>query len=131
MPKPISNDKRKAIVKYMEEGESKTKIASLLGIDVQTVTRVWEKYQSTGDYTPRQKKSGRKPKISEEQMQEVFEKIKEQPTITLAALIETLNLPIKKSALSTRLINAGFILKKATASEDGTTKRRYRGRRNI
>jgi len=52
MAKPISSDKREAIVKHMQAGESKKDIAKWLLIHIRTVTRVWNKYNTTGSYEP-------------------------------------------------------------------------------
>lgn len=112
MPRPISNEKREAIIKYMKEGKSKTEIAKWLSIDYKTVMRVWKTYQETGTYTPRVGKTGRKPLVSEAQMEQVFEKIKEQPNITLKELIEMFELGVSQAALSKRLTQAGWTFEK-------------------
>ena len=108
MAKPISNDKREAIVKHMQAGESKEDIAKWLLIHIRTVTRVWNKYNATGSYEPSPHKRGRKPLVTNETMDAVVAKIKEVPDITLFKLIDEFDLPISESALCRRLINLGL-----------------------
>jgi transposase len=119
MANPISNEKRADIIKHMEAGAEKKKVAEWLFIHERTVSRVWKKYQATGNYEPEAKKSGRKPLLTEEQMNEVFEKIKEQPDITLQELIDEFILPLSQSALSRRIRKAGLTFKKRHSMQMG------------
>ena len=112
MAKPISNDKREAIVKHMQAGESKEDIAKWLLIHIRTITRVWNKYNTTGSYEPNPHKRGRKPLVTSETMDDVVSKIKEVPDITLLELIDEFDLPISESALCRRLIKLGLPFKK-------------------
>jgi len=121
MAKPLSNDVRKIIIKHKESGKSHQEVANMLLISLNAVYTIWRKYKETGSYEPCPQNGGRKPKVSDEQMEEVFKKVKEQPDITLEELIEELELPIKKSALSLRLIKAGYTFKKNTTSRSTTT----------
>ena len=112
MAKRLSNEIRKLIVKHRESGKTLEEISEMLLVSKNAVHSIWNKYLEVGSYEPRPRNSGRKPKVTEEQMQEVFEKVKMQPDITLEELIEELKLPIKKSSLLTRLIKAGYTFKK-------------------
>jgi len=112
MAKAISSEKRAAIVKHMQSGEDKKDIAKWLLVHVRTVTRVWNKYQSTGSYEATPANSGRKPLVSEETMEQVVSKIKEIPDTTLQELIDEFDLGISQSALCKRLIRLGLTFKK-------------------
>ena len=112
MAKPISNEKRADIVQHMQAGESKENIAKWLFVCVRTVTRVWNKFKSSGSYEPEPLNCGRKPLVSAETMDKVQKKIKEQPDITLLELIEEFDLKISESALCKRLIALGLTYKK-------------------
>jgi transposase len=103
MARAISNEKRADIIRHMQAGESKENISKWLFICVRTVTRVWNKYTSSGSYKPEPQNSGRKPLVSEEDMEKIVAKIKEVPDMTLLELIEEFNLPISESALCRRL----------------------------
>jgi transposase len=120
----IPNEIRALIVKHMEDGKEKKDIANWLSVCVRTVTRVWRKYQATGDYKSSPNKGGRKPRVTETEMQHVVAKIEEQPDITLLELIETFNLNISQSALCRRLIKLDLTFKKRLSipkGKSGTT----------
>jgi transposase len=112
MAKPISNDKRAAIVKHMQVGENKENIAKWLFVCVRTVTRVWDKFNATGNYEAAPQNSGRKPAVTPETMEKVVLKIKEMPDMTLLELINEFDLPLSQSALCRRLIKLGLTFKK-------------------
>lgn len=112
MAKPTSIEKRLLVVEHMKNNKTAKEIAEWLQLDINTVKRIWAKYEATGDCSPNPQNSGRKPKVTDEQMQEVFKKIEQSPDVTLEELISELGLPIKKSSLSERIINAGYRFKK-------------------
>jgi transposase len=116
---PISVEKRAEIIKHMQAGKSKKDIAEWLFICVRTVTRVWNKFVSVGSYEPQPRNSGRKALVSEAEIKQVTEKIKEEPDITLLELIEEFNLKISQSALSRRLKKLGFTYKKRRSIQMG------------
>lgn len=123
MAQPISNEKRAAIVKHMQAGESKENIAKWLFVCKRTVTRVWNKYTEAGSYEAAPRNSGRKPLVSEETMNLVVLKIKEIPDITLVELINEFNLPITESALCKRLIKVGLTYKKRRSIQNRSSEK--------
>jgi len=112
LAKPISNDKREAIIKHKQAGESEANISKWLLIHPITVQRVWKKYVETGNYEPSPLNNGRKPKVSKETMDKVVLKIQEMPDMTLQELIDEFNLGISQAALCKRLIKLGLSFKK-------------------
>ncbi|MDR0372165.1 MAG: IS630 transposase-related protein [Nitrososphaerota archaeon] len=79
---------------------------------VRTVERVWSKYLKAGHYKPEPLNCGRKPKITQQTMDNILTKIKQQPDITLRELIEEFNLPLSQAALCKRLKKHGLTFKK-------------------
>ena len=112
MAKPISNDKREAIIKHKQAGESESNICKWLFIHPRTVQRVWKKYKETGSYEPNPLNNGRKPMVSKETMDKVVLKIQEEPDMTLQELIDEFDLGISQAALCKRLIKLGLSFKK-------------------
>jgi len=110
--KPISNDKRAAIVKHMQDGKNTKDIAKWLLISIRTVERIWRKYKKQGHYQPEPQNCGRKPLVNKTTMDKVVEKIRKQPDITLQELIDEYKLPISQSALCRRLRKLGLTFKK-------------------
>jgi transposase len=112
MPKPISNEKRADIIRHIQAGERKEDIAKWLLITLRTVNRVLKRYNETGSYLALPNAGGQKPLITEEAMNQVAQKVKEVPDMTLLELIDEFNLPFSESALSRRLTRLGFTYKK-------------------
>lgn len=109
--KPISNDKRELLISAKKRGEKEEDIARWLEISVRSVSRIWKLYQETESIQPK-KQPGKKPTLDSTGIDEIRKAVKLQPDITLEELIETLNLPIKKSRLSVILIGLGLSIKK-------------------
>jgi transposase len=99
MPKPLSYDLRKRIIDSKKRGDTEDKIASEKEVSKSTVTKLWSLYQSTGSYAPRSAIRGRKPRLSENQLEQVRQAIVECPDITLQELIDKFSLPVCVSAL--------------------------------
>jgi transposase len=109
---PISDRERESIVFHKRNGEKNTDIAKWLRVSVSCITRIWHRYTTLGIYTPKPQNSGRKPLVTQEQMNMVLSKIKDKPDITLSDLIDDMSLGISASALCRRLSSLGLTLKK-------------------
>ena len=112
LAKPISNDKREAIIKHKQAGESEENIAKWLFVCMRTVQRIWIKYNETGSYEPRPLNNGRPPLVSTETMDKVIAKIQEAPDMTLRELIDEFDLGISEAALCKRFKKINLTLKK-------------------
>jgi transposase len=109
--KPIGKEKRDLIITAKKRGEKEKDISLWLKISVRSISRIWKLYQETKSVQPK-KYLGRKSSIDESMLDQIRQTVKLQPDITLEELIETLNLPIKKSQLSVILIKIGLPFKK-------------------
>jgi transposase len=99
MPQPLSNDLRRRIIEAKLRGDTEDKIAAEKEVSKSTITKLWALYRETGSYEARPNPSGRKPALSTNQLNQITQKIDEQPDITLQELIDALNLPVCVSAL--------------------------------
>jgi len=113
MPKPLSDDLRKRIIDAKLRGDTEDKIAFEKEVNKSTVTKLWSKYRSTGSYSPRFHRRGRKPMLFDYQLEQIRQKIFSCPDITLQELIDEFSLPVCVSALSrTVRFKLGFRFKK-------------------
>jgi len=113
MPRPLSMDLRKRIIEAKLRGDTEDKIAAEKEVNKSTVTKLWALYRKTGSYDIRPSLSGRKPMLSEKQLEQIAKRINEQPDITLQGLIDEFNLPVCVSALCRTVNNKlGFCYKK-------------------
>ena len=116
MPRPISNEVRKLIVRAKSNGYSVKEIIEIFDVKKTAVYDLFKKIDETGSYEPRPNAGGRKPALSAAQLNSITKKINEQPDITLQELIDELKLPVCVSALC-RTVNSklGFCFKKNVA----------------
>ena len=113
MPSPLSNDLRKRILEAKLRGDTEDKIALEKAVNKSTVTKLWALYRETGSYEPRPNLGRRKPALSLQQLEQITNRINEQPDITLQELIDELRLPVCISALCRTINNKlGFRFKK-------------------
>lgn len=109
--KAVSNSDRMKIIKHKNNGETEEKIAKWLFISKSSVTKIWGKFQKTGKIMS-EPRIGRKPKVTEEEMEKVIEKQKEKPDMTINELIAEFELDITESGMSKKLKKAGMTFKK-------------------
>ena len=109
--KTISIEKRELIISAKKRGEKVEAIALWLEVSERSVKRIWKLYKETESIQPK-KRPGRKPTLDAAKIEQIRETVKQQPDITLEELIETLELPIKKSRLSVLLIQMRLSFKK-------------------
>jgi len=116
MPKPLSSDLRKRIIDAKLRGDTEEKIAAEKEVNKSTITKLWALYRETGSYEARPNPNGRKPALSDSQLEQITQRITEQPDISLQELIDELRLPVCVSALC-RTVNykLGFHFKKNAA----------------
>ena len=105
MARALSDDLRKRIIASKKRGDTEDRIASEKEVSKSVVTKLWFQYKTTGSYSPRSGRGGRKPLLSQQQMEQVKQAIEDRCDITLQELIDTLSLPVCVSALS-RTINS-------------------------
>ena len=67
-------------------------------MSVSAITRLLALYRETGSLEARPRNAGRKPRLDEEKLQKIRERIKEQPDVSLHERIEELSLPVSAPA---------------------------------
>ena len=119
MPAPLSNDIRKRIIQARERGDSIQKIVRDKNVSRNTVIRLLALYQETGSYEPRPLNNGRKPRLDEETLEKIRERIQEQTDITLSELKEELSLPVSLTALCKTINNKLGLRRKKNGARSG------------
>jgi len=104
------------IIKHKNNGETEENIAKWLFISKSSVTKIWGKFQKTGNPFPEPRK-GRKPKVTEEEMEKAIAKQKEKPDITINDLIAECALDITESGMSKKLKKRGITFKKRCCTQ--------------
>jgi len=86
--KHLENDARERLVEGYRQIKDASLVAVAYGVSVRTVYRLVRQKKELGSVALRTSHCGRKPKVSEEQVQEVKDEILKTPDITLQELID-------------------------------------------
>jgi transposase len=108
LPNPTSKEIREKIIQHKQNYVNQTDIAKYLIISQSTVTKIWKLYKTTGTTQPKPRTQGRKPLVTQQTMNQITQKIQQQPDITLKELVTEFKLPISQAALSKRLITLDY-----------------------
>ena len=109
----LSIEIRKRLVSGYERTHDAKMIAQAYGVSEREVYKLAAQMRETGSVEPRTGNCGRKPKLSEEDLERVDKTIQAQPDITFGELIRNLELDISESRLG-RIVREklGYSLKK-------------------
>jgi len=120
MPAPLSKDLRRRIIEAKERGESHEKISKDMKVNISTITRLVALYRESGSIAPRPLNNGRKPRLDQQTLQKIRERIQEQPDVGLRELIEEFSLPLSAPALC-KTINEKLGLRRKKNGTRGRT----------
>jgi len=99
MAKGYSEDIRRLVINKNKQGKALKEIMDELQVSESFVYSVLRNYRLTNQIATIKKKSGRKRKLSEEQLEEIRQMIVKQPDSTLEEIKESLGLEIAISTL--------------------------------
>ena len=110
--RPVPDEKREIIIEAKKRGESEKTILNWINdISRSSITKIYKQYQTTGNHKPKPY-PGSKSKLTKQQDQQIKNKIKQTPDITLNELIDELELNLTESGLSRHLKDMGLTFKK-------------------
>lgn len=98
--KMIPYDTRVRIVSAYRRHGNARHVADMFGVSAREVYRLAARENKEHDLHPHPERRGRKPKLTQEQLDKIEAAIREKPDITILDLIHDLNLPISESRLS-------------------------------
>ena len=108
----LHNEARNLLVKAYEKTHDAKGIALAYGVSVPTVYRLAEQKARTGSVDLRVRERGRKRILVQEDLEKIASAIEEQPDITLAEIVEKLNLPVGIETVRRRIQAMGYRRKK-------------------
>ena len=110
--RPISNEKRQIIIQAKKRGETeKTILQWIPDISRSSITKIYKQYQTTKNHQPKPYPRS-KNHLTPKQDQQIKDKIKQTPDITIPELIDELQLDLTQSGLSKHLKTMGLTFKK-------------------
>ena len=104
MPAALSVDLRQRIMRAYNSGKPVREIAEQYYVGQDAVYKLAKRVKETGSVEPKPLNNGRKSKLSPAQLDAIRDRVTQYPYITLEKLIDELELPVGKSALS-KIIN--------------------------
>ena len=108
----LHNEARNLLVEAYEKTHDAKGIALAYGVSVPSVYRLAEQKGRTGSVDLRVSKRGRKSILAQEDLENIARTVDEQPDITLAEIVEKLNLPVGIETVRRRLQAMGYRRKK-------------------
>ena len=108
----LHNEARNLLVKAYEETHDAETVAKCFGVDKSTVYRLNRQMKSTGSVDLRTSRRGRKPTLTEKNLQDIDQLIASQSDITLDEIIDKLKLSVCNETVRKAVIKLGYVYKK-------------------
>ena len=108
----LHNEARKLLVEAYEKTHDAKGIALAYGVSVPTVYRLAEQKAKTGSVDLRVSKRGRKRVLGQDALEKIAKTIDAQPDITLAEIVEKLELPVGIETVRRAIQAMGYRRKK-------------------
>lgn len=108
----LHNEARNLLVEAYKKTHDAKGIALAYGVSVPSVYRLAEQKARTGSVDLRVSERGRKRILVQEDLENIARTVDEQPDITLAEIVEKLNLPVGIETVRRRLQAMGYRRKK-------------------
>lgn len=108
----LKKETRLLLLKTIENGTKVTDAAKAYCVDRSTVNRLIRQMKETGSIEPKTYLRGRKPSLTEEDLQNIDNLLKEQPDLTIREIKETLDLPACEETVRKAVLKLGYVYKK-------------------
>ena len=108
----LKTETRLLLLKAIESGIKVSDAAKAYCVNRSTVTRLIRQMKETGSVEPKTYLRGRKPSLSEEDLQNIDNLLQEQPDITISEIKETLNLTVCEETIRKAVLKLGYVYKK-------------------
>lgn len=108
----LHKETRVLLLKTIENGTKVTDAAKAYCVDRSTVYRLVRQMKETGSIEPKTYLRGRKPSLSEEDLQNIDNLLGEHCDLTIGEIKETLNLPVCEETIRKAVLKLGYVYKK-------------------
>ncbi len=108
----LHNEARNLLVAAYEKTHDAKGIALAYGVSVPTVYRLAEQKAKTGSVDLRVSERGRKRVLGDEELERIAQTVEGQPDITLAEIVERLDLPVGIETVRRAIKRMGYRRKK-------------------
>ena len=108
----LHNEARKLLVQAYEQSHDAKSVAKYFQVSTSTVYRLSGQMKKTGSVDLQTSQRGRKPALTEEDLQEINQLIMAQPDITIDEIIEKQGLSVSNETVRKAVIGLGYVYKK-------------------
>ncbi len=108
----LKKETRLLLLKTIENGTKVTDAAKAYCVNRSTVNRLIRQMKETGSVEPKTYLKGRKPSLTEEDLQNIDNLLKEQPNLTIREIKETLNLSVCDETVRKAVLKLEYMDKK-------------------
>ncbi len=108
----LSTEVRELMVKAYEKSHNATEVARNFSVSRTTVYEHVRQMRETGSVAVRTSERGRKPILTQKNLDDIKNVIIQQPDITIHEIKEKLNLPVSEENIREKVIQMGFVYKK-------------------
>ena len=108
----LKKEIRLLLLKTIENGTKVSDAAKAYCVDRSTVNRLIRQMKETGSIEPKTYFKGRKPSLTEEELQNIDNLLKELSDLTISEVKETLNLPVCEETVRKSRPEAGICVQK-------------------
>ena len=108
----LKEETRLMLLKAVESGIKVSDVARAYGVNRSTVNRLIRQMKETGSVELRTHLRGRKPSLSEEDLQNIDNLLQKNSDLTINEIRETLNLPVCEETVRKAVMKLGYVYKK-------------------
>lgn len=108
----LHNEARKLLIEAWSKTHNAKEIAECFSVNTSTVYRLEKRMRETGSVETRTSQRGRKPALSQNDIQNIDRLIQQQPDITINEVLEKLQLHVSDEMVRKAILKLGYVYKK-------------------
>lgn len=125
----LHNEARKLLIDAWNKTHNAKEIAECFSVDTSTVYRLEKRMRETGSVETRVSQRGRKPALSQADIQDIDQTIQAQPDITIHELREKLQLSVSDETIRKAVLKLGYVYKKKSLHASEQERPRCKGQK--
>lgn len=108
----LHNEARKLLIEAWNKTHNAKEITECFSVNTSTVYRLERRMRETGSVETRTSQRGRKPALSQNDIQNIDRLIQQQPVITINEVLEKLQLHVSDETVRKAILKLGYVYKK-------------------
>ena len=120
----LHNEARKLLIEAWNRTHNAKEVAECFGVNTSTVYRLVKRMRETGSVETRTSLRGRKPSLSQKDIENIDCLIQQQPDITINEIIDTLQLHVSDETVRKTILKLGYVYNRNRSVPDVQQKRK-------